>query len=119
MCSGRSRSRRRLGICRAVNLEGMRYGQRWPIAGFIAAEYDSPSLIEFASSVADASAIWVHLTRDAWTRRRVDIIDRDWNLLFRRPLSTLSPVIWADAVEKATRCLATRRGRYRREPVHL
>ena len=88
----------------AVNLEGLAYRGRWPIARFLWREAEDLKLFQVATGPALSEGIQVHLTRDAWVSPRQRVAVDEWYLL-RLPLADLKVRTWQTALAKAKECL--------------
>jgi hypothetical protein len=89
----------------AVNLEGLSYKRRRPIAQFIQHEMSTPGLLSLLGTVETPSEIVLHFTRDAWKGARTRVPIREWYILAPRALKDLTATMWQRTLIEARNCL--------------
>ncbi|MEH6592648.1 MAG: hypothetical protein V7746_20445 [Halioglobus sp.] len=87
-----------------VNLEGMKYGGRWPIAKLLLRERDTPTLSDLCS-IPEAELIGIYLTRDAWQMAARPPIEENEIEGCGTSLNDLAQPVWAEMVEQGLDCL--------------
>jgi hypothetical protein len=93
-----------------VNLEGIEYGERRPIAHFIKSERDHPRIFEVIRNVQRPQDVEVRLMRDAWQGRARPRYFTE-RFILKAPLASLTEEkknwreIWRVALYKAQECL--------------
>lgn len=98
------------GECRlGVNLEGMKY-QDWPIAQFLEAEINKPSLINLAAEIPNANKIMVRFTRDAWQVTARPKIEEQYIGGHEVLLSEINASLWKNILHEAYDCLDEKKG---------
>jgi hypothetical protein len=91
-----------------VNLEGMKY-DGWPIAHFILAELESPTMRQLTNEVTTPEEVVVRLRRDAWQATSRPNIKEGLIGEKEHRLAELSDERWLTILQEALSCLSAER----------
>jgi hypothetical protein len=94
-----------------VNLEGLSYEGKWPIATFLLKEFKEPTLHQLLQNFTNPNAVDVSLTRDAWlpSGSRLSIVEAQIGGDIH-PLSHLTQEKWSAIIAEGLECLNVSKG---------
>lgn len=93
-------------VCLGVNLEGLAYGGKWPIAQFLINERQNPTI----KSLPLADDVFLRLTRDAWQcASRPSITEEHITPYPEISCAALTEASWVEFVETSLSCLDAER----------